>query len=60
MSKKQKIESGNLNDQDLTSFYLDALFQVLKKLFVVVFNSTTVSVVNDAIININNRKFIEN
>ena len=60
MSKKQKIESGNLNDQDLTSFYLDALFQVLKKLFVLAFNSTTVSVVNDAIININNRKFIEN
>ena len=37
---KSKIESTNLNDQNLTRFYLDSSFQGLKRLFVLAFDNT--------------------
>ena len=37
---KLKIESTNLNDQNLTRFYLDSSFQGLKILFVLAFGNT--------------------
>ena len=52
---KTKMESKNLDDNNLTKFYLDASFQGVKRLFVLAFNDTTVDVVNNPINNTNNR-----
>ena len=52
-----KIESKNLDINDLTKFPLDASFQGVRKLFVLAFNNTTVNFPNDPINNINNRVF---
>ena len=37
---KTKIESRNLNNDNLTRFYLDASFQRVKKMFVLAFDNT--------------------
>ena len=50
-----KIETKNLDNNNLTRFPLDVSFQGVKRLFVVAFNNTTVNVPNDAINNTNNR-----
>ena len=50
-----KIESRNLDNNDLTRFPLDASFQGVRRLFVFAFNSTTVTVPNNPINNTNNR-----
>ena len=50
-----KIESRNLGNNNLTRFPLDASFQGVRRLFVLVFNNTTVNVPNDPINNTNNR-----
>ena len=50
-----KIESKNLDNNNLTRFPLDASFQGVRRLFVLVFNNTTVNVPNDPINNTNNR-----
>ena len=52
-----KIESKNLDINNLARFPLDASFQGVRKLFVLAFNNTTVNVPNDPINNINNRVF---
>ena len=50
-----KIESRNLDNNNLTRFPLDASFQGVRRLFVLVFNNTTVNVPNNPINNTNNR-----
>ena len=50
-----KIESRNLDNNDLTRFPLDASFQGVRRLFVLAFNNTTVNVPNNPINNTNNR-----
>ena len=50
-----KIESRNLDNNNLTRFLLDASFQGVRKLFVLAFNNTTVNVANDSINNNNKR-----
>ena len=48
---KTKMESKNLDDNNLRRFYLDASFQGVKRFFVLDFNNTTVDVVNNPINN---------
>ena len=50
-----KIESRNLDNNNLTRFPLDASFQGVRRLFVLAFNNTTVNVPNNPINNTNNR-----
>ena len=50
-----KIESRNLDNNNLTRFPLDASFQGVRRLFVLAFNNTTVNFPHDSINNINNR-----
>ena len=50
-----KIESRNLDNNNLTRFPLDASFQGVRRLFVLAFNNTTVTVPNNPISNNNNR-----
>ena len=50
-----KIESRNLDNNNLTRFPLDASFQGVRRLFVLAFNNTTAKVPNDPINNINNK-----
>ena len=51
------MESRNLNNNNLTRFLLDASFQGVRRLFVLAFNNTTVTVTvpNNQINNANNR-----
>ena len=55
MSTKRKIETRNLDNNNLTRFPLDASFQGVRRLFVLAFNNTTVTVPNNPINNTNNR-----
>ena len=50
-----KTESKNLDNRNLTRFSLDAFFQGVRRLFVLAFNNTTVTVANNPINNTNNR-----
>ena len=50
-----KIESKNLNNGYLTRFSLDASFQGVRRLFVLVFNNTEVTITDDPINNTSNR-----
>ena len=50
-----KIETKDLDNNNLTRFPLDASFQGVKRLFVLAFNNTTVTVPNNPINNTNNR-----
>ena len=50
-----KIETRNLDNKDLARFPLDASFQGVRRLFVLVFNNTTVNDANNPINNIANR-----
>ena len=50
-----KIETRNLDNNNLTRFPLDASFQGVRRLFVLAFNNTTVTVPNKPINNANNR-----
>ena len=50
-----KIETKNLDNNNLTRFPLDASFQGVRRLFVLAFNNTTVTVPNKPINNANNR-----
>ena len=50
-----KIESRNLDKNNLPRFPLDASFQGVRRLFVFTFNNTTVTVPNNQINNTNNR-----
>ena len=50
-----KIESRNLDNSNLTRFPLDASFQGVRRLFVLVFNNTEVTVTDDPINNTSNR-----
>ena len=50
-----EIETRNLGNNNLTRFPLDASFQGVKRLFVLVFKNTTVNVLNNPINNTNNR-----
>ena len=52
---KTKIESKNLNNDNLTRFYLDASFQGVRRLFVLAFNNTTVDDANNPVNDTNNR-----
>ena len=46
---QRKIETRNLDNNNLTRFLLDASFQKVRRLFVLAFNNTTVNVPNDPI-----------
>ena len=50
-----KIEIRYLDNNNRTSFLLDASFQVVRRLFVLAFNKITVNVPNNPINNTNNR-----
>ena len=50
-----KIETRDLDNNNLTRFSLDASFQGVKRLFVLPFNNSTVNVSNNPINNTNNR-----
>ena len=50
-----KIETRNLDNNNLTKFPLDTSFQGVRRLFVLAFNNTTVNVPNNPINNTNNR-----
>ena len=52
---QRKIETRNLDNNNLTRFLLDASFQKVRRLFVLAFNNTTVNVPNNPINNTNNR-----
>ena len=52
-----KIETRDLDNNNLTRFPLDASFQGVRRLFVLAFNNTTVTVSNNPINNANNRVF---
>ena len=52
---KTKLESKNLNNYNLTRFYLDASFQGVRRLFVLAFNNTTVDDANNPVNDTNNR-----
>ena len=54
MGTKQK-QKENLHNNNLTRFPLDASFQEVRRLFVLAFNNTTVTVPNNPINNTNNR-----
>ena len=49
------IETRNLGNNNLTGFFLDASFQTVRRLFILAFNNTTVTVPNNPIKNTNNR-----
>ena len=55
-----KIETRDLDNNNLTRFPLDASFQGVRKVFVLGFSNTTVNVPNNPINNINNRVLINN
>ena len=46
-SSSYKKKSRNLDDDDLTRFYLDVFFQEVKRLFVLAFNNISIIVLND-------------
>ena len=48
-----EIETRNLDNKNLARFPLDASFQEVRRLFVLAFNNTTVTVPNNPINNIN-------
>ena len=50
-----KLETRDLDNNNLTKFPLDASFQGVRRLFVLAFNNTTVNVPNNPINNTNNR-----
>ena len=50
-----KIETRNLDNNNLTRFPLDASFQGVRRLFVLVFNNTEGTIPNNPIINTANR-----
>ena len=50
-----KIETRNLDNDNLTRFRLDASFQGFSKLFVLVFNNTHAAIPDNPINNISNR-----
>ena len=50
-----KIETRNLDNNNLTRFLLDASFQWVRRLFALAFNNTSVTVHNNPINNTNNR-----
>ena len=50
-----KIKTGNLDNNNLTRFPLDAFFQGVRRLFVLAFNNTTVNDDNNLINNTANR-----
>ena len=50
-----KIETRHLDNDSLTRFPLDVSFQGVRRLFVLVFNNTPVTVPNNPINNTNNR-----
>ena len=50
-----KIETKNVDNNNLTRFPLDGSFQGVRRLFVLVFNKTTVNVPNNSINNTSNR-----
>ena len=50
-----KIETRNLDNNNLTRFPLDASFQGVRRLFVLVFNNTEVTITDDPINNTANR-----
>ena len=50
-----KIETRDLDKNNLTRFPLDASFQGVRRMFVLAFNSTTVNFPNNPINNTNNR-----
>ena len=50
-----KIETRNLDNNNLTKFPLDTSFQGVRRLFVLAFNNTTVNVPNNPTNNTNNR-----
>ena len=50
-----KIETKNLDNNNLTRFPLDASFQGVRRLFVLAFNNTAVTVPNNPISNTKNR-----
>ena len=52
---QRNIETRNLGNNNLTGFFLDASFQTVRRLFVLAFNNTTVTVPNNPIKNTNNR-----
>ena len=52
---QSKVETRNLDNNNLTRFHLDASFQGIRRLFVLAFNNTTVNVPNNPINNTNNR-----
>ena len=52
---KTKIEIRYLDNNNRTSFPLDDSFQVVRRLFVLAFNKTTVNIPNNPIKNTNNR-----
>ena len=55
---KSKIESKDLDNNNLTIFYLDASFQGIKRLFVLAFINTTDNVSGYPINNTNNKVVI--
>ena len=54
-----KIESRNLDYNNLTRFPLDASFQGVRRLLVLAFNNTTATVPNNPINNTNNLKSLK-
>ena len=50
-----KIETRNLDNNNLARFPLDASFQGVRRLFVLVFNNTEVTITDDPINNTSNR-----
>ena len=50
-----KIEKRNIDNNNLTRFPLDASFQGVRRLFVLVFNNTEVTITDDPINNTSNR-----
>ena len=57
---KTKIESKNLDDKNLSRFYLDASFQGVKRLFVLAFGNATADVTGNPINNTDNRVVRDN
>ena len=55
MSTKKKIETRNLDNNNLTRFPLNASFQGVRRLFVLAFNNTNATIPNNLINNTANR-----
>ena len=55
MTTKKKKETKDLDNSNLTRFPLDAYFQGVRRLLVLVFNNTAVTASNNPINNTNNR-----